>query len=518
LSASVVARSYDFIVCGSGSSGSVVAGRLAENPDVTVLLLEAGGSDAVPEVMLPHQWPLNIGTERDWSFVAMPNPHLNGRSIPLAMGKVLGGGSSINLMHWARGHKSDWDYFASEAGDESWSYESVLNIYRRIEDWHGAPDADYRGVGGPVCVQPAPDPCPLAPAVVEAARAAGLPTFDSSNGAMTRGHAGASITDLRIRDGQRESVYRSYVWPHRDQPNLTVLTGALVTRLTLDVNRVTGVEFVRGETLHTAAAGSEVVVSLGALNTPKLLMQSGIGDADDLQSLGIKAKHHLPGVGRNYQDHPRIGCVWESPEPLRPQNGGAEATFYAKSRLADGGPDLQVCVAELAMASTESAARFGLPEHGFTLCGGVVQPKSRGQVRLTGPEPGDPVEIEQNMLAHPDDMKLAIELVELCREVGNGTPLRKFVKREVIPGNLARGELEDFVRDATETYDHSVGTSKMGRDEMAVVDGNLKVHGLDGVRIADGSIMPRITTGNTMAPCVVIGERAAEILRAEYAL
>jgi choline dehydrogenase len=204
---------YDFIICGSGSSGSVVARRVAENPDVRVLLLEAGGSDDVPSVMQAGQWPLNLGSDRDWAFQAQPNPHLNGRAIPMNMGKVLGGGSSINVMVWARGHKNDWDYFASEAGDPAWSYESVLNIYRRIEDWHGAPDPKYRGTGGPVFVQPAPDPNPIAPAMLEGAHSVGIPTFENQNGRMMEGAGGSSIMDVRIRDGKRQSVFRSYTFP-----------------------------------------------------------------------------------------------------------------------------------------------------------------------------------------------------------------------------------------------------------------------------------------------------------------
>jgi len=332
------------------------------------------------------------------------------------------------------------------------------------------------------------------------------------------GEGGAAINDLRIRDGRRISIFRSYTYARMHQPNLTVVTNALVSKLRFDGDKVIGIEMIRDGKTEQIDATREVVLSLGSVHTPKVLMQSGIGPEAELKRHGIQVRQHLPGVGQNHQDHVSFGCIWEYREPQEVGAGGSEATLYWKSDSSLETPDMLHCQVEFPVPSPENAATLNPPEHGWTMFAGLAQPKSRGELLLSGPNVTDPIIIRANTLSHPDDMKSALANLELCRSLGNSAAFDKLVKREAMPGSLDRSGMENYIRNAAVTYWHQTCTAKMGRDSMSVVDSKLKVYGIRNLRIADGSIMPRITTGNTMAPCVVIGERAAEMIREEYGI
>ena len=511
--ASALKPHYDFIVCGAGSSGSVVAGQLAANPDVSVLLLEAGGSDDLETVMNPNQWPANLGSGLDWNFVAEPNPHLNGRAIPYSMGKVLGGGGSINVCTWSRGHKADWDYFAEAASDPGWNYKSVLDLYQRIENYGGS--SGHNGSRSRMWVQPAQNPHPFYTAVLESMSAQGICRFDRLSGELWEAPHGCAYVDEIVHDGRRQSPFRSYVYPKMGQPNLTVLTNTVVTRILLEGQRATGIEFIRNGRVAHVHASLETILSLGAVHTPKILMQSGIGDEAKLKPFDIPIRKHLPGVGRHLHDHVSISCAWEASDVDMPTAPRGQAVCFWKTDPALELPNALAFAAPIIPVTGENSAKFHLPALGWSLVAGMAT-EGRGELFLTGRSPSDPVRIETNFMAERKDLQTALEVIAMCRHIGNGEALRPFVKREVLPGDLQTAEMEQFIRDGIVTFWHQSGGTRMGSDSMSVVDGQLRVRGIEGIRVADASIMPRVTVGNTMAPCVVIGERASNLLKAQH--
>ncbi|MEC7257312.1 MAG: GMC oxidoreductase, partial [Pseudomonadota bacterium] len=362
-------------------------------------------------------------------------------------------------------------------------------------------------------MQEVPDPNPIAPAFLQACESVGIPAYADMNGEMMEGEGGAALANVHIKDGMRRNIPSDYLWEALKRPNITLLTGATVHRLTMDGTRVTGVTFEKNGEVHTVSAGNRVVLSAGAINSPKILMQSGIGPADHLREHGVDVAHDLPGVGQNFQDHIlAAGCVWEYVTPLPPKNSAAEATFFWKSDPSLDTPDLQPFQIEVPYVSEIHGGAYEVPPGTWTIAPGIVRPQSRGEVRLTGPNPEDRVTIDGGFLKEEADLTALTRCIDLCREIGNSAPMAEFVKREVMPGKLSGDALKDFARNAAGTYFHESCTCKMGRDEMSVVDGRLSVHGVEGLSIADASVMPRVSTGNTMASTVIIGERMADSL------
>lgn len=507
--------SYDYVVCGSGSAGCVIANRLAANSSINILLIEAGGWDTAPQVLDPGMWFTNLGTDRDWGDVAIPSPGVNGRTIPEHMGRVVGGGTSINATIWARPFKADLDHWADETGDPDWGYEHGLQIYRQVEDWQGDADSRYRGKGGPVWCQPAHDPSPLVPALLEAARELGHPVLADQNGAREEGAGGFALMNQIIRDGRRHNMAKAFLYPVLAQSNITVLTQAHVNRVVLQGDRATGVEVnVQGRDIVIGAT-SEVILSAGGINSAKILMLSGIGDAEDLRTHDIQVVVDAPEVGANFQDHIlHGGCLWEPDEPQAPRNSAANAAGFWKSDSTLASPDLNIVQIEIPYASEVLAKQYNPPPTSWALCAGLVAPKSRGRLQLQSANPKDRPILDAAFLSHPDDVAALAKGIELCRELGSSAAMRPFAKREVMPGRkLSPSKLTEFVRNGATTYFHEVGTCRMGQDSRAVVDPQLRVNGVQNLRVADASIMPRIPAVATMATCVLIGARMAEILQ-----
>ncbi len=504
---------FDVVICGAGTSGCTLAGRLAE-AGLSVALIEAGDWDNAPSILDPGQWFMNLGTERDWGDIAVPTDSVNGRAIASHMGLAVGGGSSINATIWVRPPRADFDGWAEIAGDAAWNHDAATKIFKeRIENWQGT-DSEWRGKGGKVWVQQAVDPLPIAPALLEAAKNLGLPVDPDLNNARLEGVGGFALMDQIIREGRRSNMAQAYLYPVIDRPNITVLTGTRVIGLVIEGGRVTGVRALRDGAEITLRAAREVVLSMGAIRTPQVLMLSGIGDREHLADHGVASVLHAPEVGANFHDHIlHGGCIWESPEPMAPRNSAANASGFWKSDEGLDRPDMNIVQIELPYASDVVAKEYAPPGNAWALCAGLVDPKSRGTVRLASGDPLAKPVVTANFLSDPQDVKSQMAAIDLCRQLGNDAAFASWRKREAVPGrDLDPAAKAEFVKNGATTFFHQVGTARMGKDDAAVVGADLKVKGIEGLRIVDGSIMPRIVTCATMATCVFIGERGADLI------
>jgi choline dehydrogenase len=504
---------YDYIVVGAGPAGSVLAADLSVS-GATVLIVESGGLDDGPSITNPSIWFTNVGGPLDYSLPIIPSPRLNNRKLAMALGHVLGGGSSINAMCWTRGMQQDYDGWAKN-GAKGWAFADVLPVFKQQEDWEGGAN-DWRGSGGPIHIRRAGDPHPTAPAFIDAAREMGMPILDDLNGPM---RPGAGYVNMNITaDGTRSSAARAFLHPALSRPNVTLLLHTNVVKLNFDGTRCLGIKAITDGAVKDIVADKEVILAAGSIGSPKLLMLSGIGDATALRGLGIDVVENLPGVGQNLQDHILVSGVlfkYKGRMPERPADSNAvEAEAYLSTGSSD---DIETVLVleQLPRLTPEAAARFGSPPaDAFTIAPGLVQPTSRGSVRLASDRFQDAAVIDGNYLATDHDMTAIVRAIEAARELGHQHALDGVRESEIVPGPKATADdIRELARLGTASFGHPVGTCKIGVDALAVVDPELRVHGIVGLRVADASVMPRIIRGpGTNAASHMIGGRASQLI------